>query len=133
MSTLFTPQATAGILADGRRVVNRAVEEADGWKQNYGQPIPPKVLAQRVATYLHLYTTYWFLRPFAASVVIAGYDEETGEHELWKAGLDGTVARYFGCAVGRGTRVASTEIETAHVTEKTVDEALSTAAKVYVC
>lgn len=43
-SYLFPCKAMAGLVADGRQLVNRAREECRAWKQNYGDSIPVQVL-----------------------------------------------------------------------------------------
>ena len=40
-------QALAGLLADGRQIINTCREEAVSYKRFYGQPIPGKMLNQR--------------------------------------------------------------------------------------
>ncbi|XP_074368537.1 uncharacterized protein LOC141708689 isoform X1 [Apium graveolens] len=42
----------------------------------YGDQIPVKELAERVASYVHLCTLYWWLRPFGCGVVLGGYDRD---------------------------------------------------------
>ena len=126
----LSTQAVAGIAADARQLVKRAAEECSGYKQNFSEPIPPKALAERLAGYLHAYTCYWYLRPFGASVLIAGYNQESKQHELWMAEPSGDVAQYRGAAAGKGTRSAKTEIEKGRFMDKTCREALPEIARV---
>ncbi len=123
-------QAVAGIAADARQLVKRAAEECSGYKQNFSEPIPPKALAERLAGYLHAYTCYWYLRPFGASILVAGFNQETKAHELWMAEPSGDVAQYRGAAAGKGTRSAKTEIEKGRFMDKTCREALPEIARV---
>eukprot|EP00961_Rhodomonas_salina_P237008 3203521-Rhodomonas_salina.5 len=48
--------AVSGLLADGRQLVNRARDEAASYKEFYGEPIPGRVLAERLAGFVHAYT-----------------------------------------------------------------------------
>jgi len=123
-------QAVSGIAADARQLVKRAAEECSGYKQNFSEAIPPKALAERLAGYLHAYTCYWYLRPFGASILVAGYNVETNQHELWMAEPSGDVAQYRGAAAGKGTRSAKTEIEKGRFMDKTCREALPEIARV---
>ncbi|KAK6147800.1 hypothetical protein DH2020_018712 [Rehmannia glutinosa] len=66
----------AGLAADGRQIVARAKSEATNYESVYGEPIPVKELAQRVASYVHLCTLYWWLRPFGCGVILGGYDRD---------------------------------------------------------
>ena len=50
--------AISGLLADGRQLVNRARDEAAAYKEFYGEPIPGKVLAERLAGFVHAYTCF---------------------------------------------------------------------------
>ena len=123
-------QAVSGIAADARQLVNKAVEEVSAYKRNFAEDITPKALAERLSGFLHAYTCYWYLRPFGASVIVAGLDKESGTHELWMAEPSGDVARYFGVAAGKGTRAAKTEIEKGRFMDKTCEEALPEIARV---
>ncbi|KAG0454332.1 hypothetical protein HPP92_025636 [Vanilla planifolia] len=68
--------AVAGLAADGRQIVARAKSEATNYERIYGEPIPVKELAERVASYVHLCTLYWWLRPFGCGVILGGYDRD---------------------------------------------------------
>lgn len=37
----LSPETETGLSADGRQIVNRAREEAENYKENYGSNIPP--------------------------------------------------------------------------------------------
>ena len=43
-----------------------------------------------------------------------------------------SLQRYFGCAIGKGARVAKTDIERLEMTKKTCREAIQLVAKMYV-
>lgn len=122
--------AITGLQADGRVLVKRAADECRAWRQNFGEPISPRMLAERMANFYHLFTSYWSYRPYGATLMIAGYDIEAGEHELYHAVPTGDVARYFGVASGKGTRSAKTEIEKMDFATKTCREALGLVAKI---
>lgn len=55
-------QCVAGLLPDGRQVVNRAAAEAANYKAFYGEAIPGRVLVERLAAYMHLFNLYWSMR-----------------------------------------------------------------------
>ncbi len=83
--------ATAGLQPDARQLVVRARDEAREYKQSYGEAAPPRIVAERMGGFMHLYTMYWSSRPFGASIILAGYDSETKSHELYLAEPTGTV------------------------------------------
>ena len=70
--------AVAGVAADGRAVVGRTQAEARQYKQFYGNPIPGHVLADRVASYVHIFNLYWYVRPMGVTSLLAAYDEQEG-------------------------------------------------------
>ena len=55
-------QVIAGVAADGRAVVSRAQGEAANYKSFYGDAIPGHVLAERVASFVHVFNLYWYVR-----------------------------------------------------------------------
>ncbi|XP_026460121.1 proteasome subunit alpha type-3-like [Papaver somniferum] len=44
--------------------------------RTYGEAIPVKELAERVSSYVHLCTLYWWMRPFRCGVILGGYDRD---------------------------------------------------------
>ncbi|CAG8849251.1 2043_t:CDS:2, partial [Racocetra persica] len=55
--------ATAGLLADGRHIINRARDEAENYRNRVGQ-------------YAQAYTLYSNVRPFGSSAIIGTVDKE---------------------------------------------------------
>jgi 20S proteasome subunit alpha 7 len=103
--------AITGFVSDGRQIVNRAREECASYLENYGTKIPPKVLGDRLAAYVHYFTLHGSLRPFGTSALVASYDPETKEHSLQMVEPSGVSYQYFGCAAGKGRQPARTELE----------------------
>ena len=103
--------AFTGFVSDGRQIVNRAREEASSYLDTYGIPVPPSVLADRLAHYVHYFTLHGALRPFGASMVLGCYEEDMDEASLYMVEPSGQVFKYFGCAAGKGRQGAKTEIE----------------------
>mmetsp|Transcript_70390 Transcript_70390/g.142529 ORF Transcript_70390/g.142529 Transcript_70390/m.142529 type:complete len:269 (+) Transcript_70390:60-866(+) len=121
--------AVSGWAADARQLVNRAQEETRAYRRNFGHAMSPAVLNEHMGGFLHAYTCYYHLRPFGASMIIAGYDQRTKSPQLCMAEHDGSSYRYYGCALGKGARAAKTEIEKHKFQEKTCAEALPLLAK----
>ena len=118
----------AGVAADGRAIVDRAQAEASNYKSFYGDPIPGNVLAERLASYVHMYNLYWYVRPFGVCTLIASYDH-TGP-QLYMVDPAGTMHRYFATAVGKGRQGAKNELEKLKLSEITCKEAVFAAAKI---
>jgi len=122
--------AVAGLLPDARQIVQRARSEASNYKKTYGEPIPPRVLAERIALFVHAYTLYWSVRPFGASILLGAFDAELEinqtnfQGELYCIEPSGTCYKYFGNAIGKGKQSAKTEIEKLKLNELTCEEAV---------
>jgi 20S proteasome subunit alpha 7 len=118
--------ASTGFLPDARVLVQRTVEEAADWQEQYGGKIPPHVLAERLGSYVHYFTLHGALRPFGAAAVIAGFDEDTKECSLQLLEPNGAPYSYFGVATGKGKQAAKTELEKLnfHKTPIPADEAV---------
>jgi 20S proteasome subunit alpha 7 len=96
---LHSGLAMAGLQADGRQLVNKARSECRDYLNFYGHHIPGKVLAERMAGYIHLHTLYWVYRPFGCSVLLANYDAEGPG--LYMLDPSGVVNKYFAYAIGK--------------------------------
>lgn len=94
----------------------------------YGEPIPVKELAERVASYVHLCTLYWWLRPFGSGVILGGYDRDGPQ--LYMVEPSGVSYRYFGAAIGKGRQAAKTEIEKLKLSELTCRQGVIEVAKI---
>lgn len=103
--------ASTGFLPDARVLVQRTVEEAADWQDQYGSKIPPDVLGERLGAYVHYFTLYGGLRPFGAAAVLAGYDPDTKECSLLLMEPNGAPYKFYGVAAGKGKQAAKTELE----------------------
>lgn len=89
-----------GLAADARQLILRAQDEARSWRTNFGEDVPPSALADRMGSLMHIFTSYWYLRPFGASIIMAGYDAEKKEPELYMSDPAGlSLVRGFGCTL----------------------------------
>jgi len=120
--------ATAGLCADGRQIINRARDEAAQYKSFYGDKIPGQVLCDRIASYAHLFTLYWYVRPYGVGTLLATYDHDGPQ--LYGIETSGIAYRYFGTALGKGRQLAKTEIERLKLDEMTCREGVLAIAKI---
>uniref|UniRef100_A0A7S3VKX5 Proteasome subunit alpha type-3 n=1 Tax=Dunaliella tertiolecta TaxID=3047 RepID=A0A7S3VKX5_DUNTE len=120
--------AVGGLAPDGRVIVNRAMDEASNYKRFYGDNIPALMLAERVATFMHLFNLYWSFRPLGSSVLMGAYDKNGPQ--LYALDPLGTCLRYFGAAVGKGRQAARNEIEKLKLSEMTARQAVIEVAKI---
>ncbi|PKK74293.1 N-terminal nucleophile aminohydrolase [Rhizophagus irregularis] len=120
--------ATAGLLADGRHIINRDRDEAESHRDIFKTQIPGKTIADRVGQYVQMYTLYSSVRPFGSSVIIGTVDKEGPQ--LYMIEPSGVYWGYHGCAIGKGKQVAKTEIEKLKLSELSLREAVNAAAKI---
>lgn len=106
-----------GLLSDGRVIVDQARDECERYKEFYGTEIPSKILADRLAQFVHLYTLHWHVRPFGCAILLAIYGD------LYMIEPSGVSYRYFACAFGKGKQAARTELEKLPIiSQKDLDE-----------
>jgi len=117
-----------GRIPDGKHVVNRAKQEAQQYKQNYGIDVSGSVLTDRIAQYFHTYTLYYEYRPFGCSAIIASYDEFDG-YSLYMIEPSGQYLGYYGCASGKGKQLAKGQLDKTDFKTLTCREALFHVAK----
>jgi 20S proteasome subunit alpha 7 len=127
---LHIAMGIAGLLADGRHLLNKSRSEAQNYQQFYNTPIPVKVLAERMALYMQFYTLYSHVRPFGCSVIFAGID--SSGPQLYMVEPSGVCYGYFGVAIGKARTSAHTEIEklSSKLNEMSCREAVQQAAKI---
>ncbi|KAA8633189.1 hypothetical protein SMACR_05977 [Sordaria macrospora] len=124
------------MIPDGRHFVDRARDEARGWRDNYKTPISTKDLAGRMGGYMQAYTLYQSVRPFGITAIIGGYDSELetpvdgevgsgpsvgaggkvegkkhGGPFLYMVEPSGLYWGYYGAATGKGRQAAKAELE----------------------
>lgn len=102
----------------------------------YGDRIPATVLADRLASFIHLYTLYWSVRPFGAAVLLAVADAPAeGASAPTSASLfslepSGSVHKCFGAALGKGRAQARTEVERLQLATLSCADAVLELAKI---
>eukprot|EP00922_Rhytidocystis_sp_ex-Travisia-forbesii_P025109 GHVS01036874.1.p1 GENE.GHVS01036874.1~~GHVS01036874.1.p1 ORF type:complete len:278 (+),score=73.43 GHVS01036874.1:337-1170(+) len=138
--------AVSGLIADGRQLVARARSECANYRQFFGEPIPVKLLSERIALYVHAYTLYWSVRPFGASLLIAAVDDEdeqVNRKNSTKGGgglagavycvePSGTAYKYLGQAIGKGRQNVKTELEKLKLEQTTCKQGLVHAARILI-
>ncbi|KAF8974368.1 20S proteasome subunit [Flammula alnicola] len=120
--------ATAGLLADGRHLSNRARDEASNYRETYNSPPPLKAVADRLGLYVQAYTLYSSVRPFGISTILGTVDQNGPG--LFVVEPSGVFFGYNGAAVGKGRQLAKTELEKLKLPELSMREAVMEAARI---
>ncbi len=92
--------ATSGLVADARILVDYARLVAQIDKVTYGERISVEHLVRRISDYKQQYTQYGGVRPFGASLLVAGMDDN-GIH-LLETEPSGAVMAYKADCIGSG-------------------------------
>uniref|UniRef100_A0A1A9WWP5 Proteasome subunit alpha type n=1 Tax=Glossina brevipalpis TaxID=37001 RepID=A0A1A9WWP5_9MUSC len=121
--------AIAGLLADGRYIVDIARQEAANYRHQFERTIPLKHLCERIAAYVHAYTLYSAVRPFGVSVLLSAWTEDHGP-QLYKIEPSGSSFGYFACASGKAKQQAKTEMEKFTFTDMSTEDLVQNAGKI---
>ena len=89
----------AGLIADGRILVDYARIDAQINKITYSERIPVEALTKKICELLRLHTQFGGVRPFGVSLLIAGADE-TGIH-FYETDPSGALTGYKAGCIGR--------------------------------
>jgi proteasome alpha subunit len=109
--------ATAGHVADGRRVVDFARRRAQTERLRYDQPVGVEPLATAVADHVQEATQAGGTRPFGAGLLVAGLDgiaggQSTGERpRLFEVDPSGAPSEWHATAIGGGADAAREHLE----------------------
>ncbi len=89
--------ATSGLVADGRRLVERARIEAQIYRITYDEAIPVDFLVKKICDYKQMYTQIGGLRPFGTALLLAGVDVKA---KLFETDPSGSFWEYLATAIG---------------------------------
>ncbi|KAK0491121.1 20S proteasome subunit [Armillaria novae-zelandiae] len=120
--------ATAGLLADGRHLANRARDESSNFRETYRTPPSLKSLADRLGLYVQAYTLYSSVRPFGISTILGAVDKDGPS--LYVIEPSGVFYGYHGAAVGKGRQLAKTELEKLDLASISMRQAVLDAARI---
>jgi len=120
--------ATAGLLADGRQLANRARDESLNFRDSFRSSAPVKYVADRLGSFVQVYTLYSSVRPFGISTIIGGIDQDGPA--LFVIEPSGVYFGYHGAAVGKGRQLAKTELEKLKLAELSTRQAVLEAARI---
>ncbi len=89
----------AGLIADGRILVDYARIDAQINRITYSERIPVEALTKKICELLRLHTQFGGVRPFGVSLLIAGVDE--GGIHLYETDPSGALTGYKAGCIGR--------------------------------
>ncbi len=114
--------ATSGLVADARVLVDYARLVAQIERVTYGERIPVEHLVKRIGDFKQQYTQYGGVRPFGASILIAGIDD-IGTH-LLETDPSGTIMGYKADCIGGGREIVMELFEKEYREDLSFEEAI---------
>jgi proteasome alpha subunit len=111
----------AGYIADIEQLIEEIRLQAQKHKLSYESSIDIKSITKHLSTYLHNYTIY-AVRPQAASIIIAGVDENG--IQLYQVDPSGTYLKGSGFVIGYSSDIALDVIQKGYDKNLTVKQAL---------
>lgn len=111
-----------GLLPDGLCLVERARSEASGWRSQFHSVMNAKILSNRLALYMGMFTEYYHVRPFGCNIYVASYDKINGS-QLYSIDASGKCTPMLACAQGIEKQAARTELEKLVSNKISIEEA----------
>jgi len=118
--------ATAGHVADGRRVMDFARRRAQTERLRYGERVAVPALATAVADHVQEATQASGTRPFGVGLLVGGVDDDGPR--LFEVDPSGAPSEWTATAVGGGAKDARRALEDGYDPETPVAEATALAA-----
>lgn len=118
----------AGFIPDARAMVKIARNEANEYKKKFRPPAPLNFIKQRVASHVHTLTLYSCFRPFGASVILGAYTPDGPQ--LFCIQPSGSFAGYFGCAIGKASDSARSEMENIDINNVPIAQLVKEVARI---
>jgi proteasome alpha subunit len=117
----------AGLIGDGRRLVDFARQMSQENRTYYDQPIEVETLVKKIASVIQYYTQYGGGRPFGVSLIIAGYDS-LGKH-IFEAEPSGAITAYKALAIGQNRQKLMDYLEKNYKENLSFEDALAVGIK----
>ncbi|SNZ17342.1 proteasome subunit alpha 4 [Natronoarchaeum philippinense] len=117
--------ASAGHVADARKLVDFARRRAQTEQLRYGESIGVETLAKSITDNIQEHTQTGGARPFGVSLLIAG--TEDGEPHLYEADPSGVATEWKAVAVGGDRDVIQGHLEEEYTAELSADEGVGLA------
>lgn len=119
--------ACAGLIGDGRRLVDYARQMAQENRTYFDQPIEVETLVKKIASVIQYFTQYGGGRPFGVSLIITGYDT-LGKH-IFEVEPSGAITAYKAVAIGQNRQKLMDFLERNYKDNLSFEDALELAIK----
>ncbi|ALG82472.1 archaeal proteasome endopeptidase complex subunit alpha [Halanaeroarchaeum sulfurireducens] len=119
--------ASAGHVADARRLIDFARRDAQVNRLRYEEPIGVEALTKDVTDHIQQFTQIGGARPFGVALLIGGL--ENGEPRLYETDPSGTPYEWKAIAIGSERSDIQAYLEDHYDEDQTIDEAVALALR----
>lgn len=119
--------ACAGLIGDGRRLVEYARQLSQENRTYFDQPIEVETLVKKIASVIQYFTQYGGGRPFGVSLIIAGFDT-LGKH-IFEVEPSGAITAYKALAIGQNRQKLMDYLEKNYKDNLSLEEAIELGIK----
>jgi proteasome alpha subunit len=117
--------ASAGHVADARRLIDLARRQTQQNRLQYGEPIGVEALTKTLTDFVQESTQVGGVRPFGAALLVGGVDEHGPQ--LFETDPSGTPNEWRAVAIGSGRKDIQAHLEESYDLELSVDDAVELA------
>ncbi|MEZ3115027.1 archaeal proteasome endopeptidase complex subunit alpha [Halobaculum sp. MBLA0147] len=117
--------ASAGHVADARKLIDFARQQAQVERLRYGEPIGVETLTKRITDNIQQYTQVGGARPFGVALIVAGVED--GEPRLFETDPSGTPYEWKALSVGENRKDIREYLEEGFAEELTLEEGIELA------
>ncbi|GAB6880680.1 archaeal proteasome endopeptidase complex subunit alpha [Halorubrum gandharaense] len=117
--------ASAGHVADARKLIDFARRQAQGNRLRYGEPVGVETLTKYVTDHVQENTQLGGSRPYGAALLIGGIDN--GEPRLFAADPSGTPYEWKATVIGGGRQEIQEHLEAEWSEDLTLDDGVELA------
>ena len=117
--------ASAGHVADARKLIDFARQQAQVERLRYGEAIGVETLTKRVTDHIQQYTQVGGARPFGVALIVAGVED--GEPRLFETDPSGTPYEWMALSVGEDRSEIRDYLEERFTEELTLEEGIDLA------
>ncbi|MEF8800352.1 MAG: archaeal proteasome endopeptidase complex subunit alpha [Halolamina sp.] len=117
--------ASAGHVADARKLIDMARRQAQVNRLRYGEAIGIETLSKSVTDFIQQYTQYGGARPFGVSLIIGGV--KNGQPRLFESDPSGTPYQWQALSIGANRADIREHLEAEYDEEMTLEEGVDLA------
>jgi proteasome alpha subunit len=119
--------ATSGLIGDARILVDKARLDSQIYRLTYSETIRVEELAKRIGDHKQMYTQFGGIRPYGASLLIAGVDDNGPQ--VYVTHPSGALYEYKAKAIGQNNKAVNDFLEKKYSSVKSLEDAIGLSLK----